>query len=906
MRQDLLKQIDAENNVTNAVILTHNIDFIFLQSIVLPVMKRCGNPTLTIFADAQCATETYSRQAPIISGLGTRYRVVKVPMLPGFRFHPKAVLLSGEKRGLLWIGSGNLTFGGWRENAEIWRSFNSDTDGTGVFNAFYQYLKNILKRTPLKDSVLREIEEAYDKGTRQWALDMGEPEHLVGQTGYERTSMLDEVENILGGRNIDDIVLCSPYFDNEGKALQLIGEKFKPHTVKVLAQNRKSGLWKSVAKELPSSYQIQPVTFNHKSQDNYPREAFIHAKFYAFIHGEDVTVVAGSANCSSAALTIPGSSGNAELTVYETIRKAEFDERYLSDIEFLDGEAVLDERGVEEEAEASHEPELVILAARYDNGLLSIAYKSNNSAEILACVIGREKKSMEIKQPGLVEIMLIDPPNGGVQLEYRLNNEVRLSTPLWVDQEDALSDTAKKRSLIQAVRKNVKKDSWTIGAWAELLSIFHENLLYNPKSYSTRKEGWKNADQSGASVEYSQDDIFSEDYGLPKPEQVFSDIKGSSSVYSLQQLLYRWLGYSDIDEESEGEKGDEVDMTGDDGDTDEDIRRDQIQADKYFEKRKQKEKLSGETEKEKERNKIKVKKLIDAIPTAMSGPEFLEKRPPSKLAEDIKISVILLRSGLLEGWITEDEFFEFSYRVWIPLFFTSQKDSTKGWVEYRSFLGEGTEFRKALESPSMTAALIAWITTAGHARGTMEYNRFYLACVISAARIPWLWQGGSKEDVAKELASLLRIGKQSKHAFDRSWEEAEKHRLSVIRRGEALRLAEKTLVKLNPGNVKDKIQQREVKAGELLWQGKDKGFCVNKGQFMRSDNKKIIVQSLQKVEDCLFLSPYAIPFQALLSESIIDDNNGFETKHRIVMEELATEFYNNFKLVNNQESESVS
>lgn len=908
MREDLLKQINAENDVTNVIILTHNIDFIFLQSIVLPVMKRCGNPTLTIFADAQCATETYSRQSPIISGLGMRYRVVKVPMMSGFRFHPKAVLLSGKKRGSLWVGSGNLTFGGWRENAEIWMSFNSDKDGTGVFNAFYHYLKNILKRIPLRDSVLGEIEEAYDKETRQWAIDMDEPEYLLGRTGNESISMLGEVENILGERNIDEIVICSPYFDSEGKALKLIGERFRPHTVKVLVQNRKSGLWKSVAKELPSRYRIQQVIFNHKSQDNYPREAFIHAKFYAFIHGEEVTVVAGSANCSSAALTIPGSSGNAELVVYETISKVEFAERYLSDIEFLEGEPVLDEREVEEETDVPHEPELTILAARYDNGLLSIAYKSNDSVEILSYVIGNEKKTIEIKQLGLVEVKLIDPPDREVQLEYRLNKEVRLSPPLWVDHEDALSDTAKKRSLIQAVRKNVKKDSWTIGAWAELLSIFHENLQYNPKSYSTIKASRKNANKSDTSVEYSLDDIFSEGYSLPRPEQVFSDIRSGSSVYSLQQLLYRWLGYSDVEEEDEGEEGDEVGMTADD-DTNEDIQRDQIKADKYFEKRKQEEKeQSGETEKEKGKNKIKAKakKLIDAIPAAMSDPEFLEKRPPSKLAEDIKISVILLRCGLMEGWITEDEFFKFSHRVWIPLFFTSQKDSTKGWIEYRSSRGEEADFREALESPAMTAALIAWTATASHAKVSTEYNRFYLACVISAARIPWLWRDGSKKDIAKELASLLRIGKKSKDAFNSTWDEADKHRLSIIRRGEALGLAEKSLLKLNPCDVKDKIQQLEVKAGELLWQGKDKGFCVSKEQFMRSDNKIIIIQSLQKVEDCRFQSSYAIPLQALLSESILVGSNSFEEKHRIVMEKMATEFYSNFEHLNTQKAESTS
>ena len=58
MRDDVIKQIGSLKNITNVIVLTHNIDFVFLQSVFMSAIKRCGHPALTIFADAQCAQQT--------------------------------------------------------------------------------------------------------------------------------------------------------------------------------------------------------------------------------------------------------------------------------------------------------------------------------------------------------------------------------------------------------------------------------------------------------------------------------------------------------------------------------------------------------------------------------------------------------------------------------------------------------------------------------------------------------------------------------------------------------------------------------------------------------------------------------------------------------------------------------
>ena len=140
MRLDLIKTIGEARDVTNVIILTHNIDFIFLQANLIRQLRKIGHPTLTVFADADCAIESFQRQGRWIEGIGKRYRVVPVAMNPGFCFHPKAVLLSSQIKATLLVGSGNLGFGGWRENAEVWIRFDTDVDGGAPFSAFYQYL----------------------------------------------------------------------------------------------------------------------------------------------------------------------------------------------------------------------------------------------------------------------------------------------------------------------------------------------------------------------------------------------------------------------------------------------------------------------------------------------------------------------------------------------------------------------------------------------------------------------------------------------------------------------------------------------------------------------------------------------------------------------------------------------
>lgn len=315
MRKDILSVIADEDDITNVIVLTHNIDFVFVQNMVLPALRKCGHPTLTIFADAACAEATYAAQHMVLDSIGRRYRVVPIAMKPGFRFHPKAILLSGQEKGVLLVGSGNLTFGGWRENAEIWCRFDTDSelDGTGPFSAFRDYLYDISALASLNADPESEIGEAFDGKTRAWAENMESPSGLSGKPGNE-AALLAQMQAELGEQQINEIFVCTPYFDQTGEALKAIHQYFNA-PVKIAVQNNQTKMTADCGKSLSDIASFDVVDYNHRNTENAPRQAFIHSKWYAFKTREAVIVFMGSANCSQAALTIPGRPGNAELMV---------------------------------------------------------------------------------------------------------------------------------------------------------------------------------------------------------------------------------------------------------------------------------------------------------------------------------------------------------------------------------------------------------------------------------------------------------------------------------------------------------------------------------------------------------------------------------------------------------------
>lgn len=879
MRESLIKEIKGTDDVTNAIVLTHNIDFIFLQSVVLRELKNIGHPKLTVFADAQCASDSFANQYKLLDSIGIRYRVVPVLMKPGFRFHPKAVFLSGPEKGILYIGSGNLTFGGWYENAEVWCRIDSDVDGTAPFSAFKHYLKQIISMVPISETIFTEVGEAFDINTKGWAVELDEPDDLIGKV-KSGDSLIDQVLTSIEDKNATSLFVCAPYFDPEAEALRKLVEQLGDINTKVLVQNGRSGLNKSAASSLPSNIETIPVTFYHENPGGEARQGFIHAKFYAVDHGDSVTVFLGSANCSRAALTIPGASGNAELLVIKKLSQEEFQQQFLDEFELLEGDPELSEDVKEPDCNLPGLGEIKVLAARYDAGDLLIGYTCSKGISVNRCFVDRVQIDFELLGHGEA-LAKLHRPCKYVMLEGIINKEVVRSDLCWVDHEMELRTTARGRSLADTIRSKVISDYWNLGAWADILTEFYKHLQYIPFSPGFKLPKNRKGDKSRA-VEYSEDDVFSSGYGIHAISSGTYSFAFDIKIRNLQQLLLRWFGYSAHEDDS-----DDNDLPGEDENDDEDI----VDRPENWPTKKRKKKNKVDSQKEKRR----AKKFVDKLTGTMCSRNYLEYRPPELLGSDLKLVVVLLLTGLRENWISHEDFFEATHRIWSKLFFTSKIKRNIGWLEHRYQTSEFPEgFIERMVSSDLSAALFVWTLAIPFDFSTPNTARFTFSCIASVARLPWLWHGGSCDEIAhvleKDFLQHAYHNKSDGYSTSQRW-------LLMIRLGHIIRKFNNEVGDRNVVDFKEVIKQDIIRKGELLWQGSS-GFCIATKSYKRDWPYFTKVLSLQRESKEIEFKPESyIPVRALIDEAVIPSTEKFNDKHKKYLRLLAKRIQNQFTAI---------
>ncbi len=876
MRADVLKVISSAKDVTNAVILTHNIDFVFVQTVVLSAFRRCGHPTITVFADSRCAAETFAHQKAVLTSLGLRYRVVPVEMDPGFRFHPKAVLLSGEQAATLLVGSGNLTFGGWRENGEIWTHFESESDGAGPFLAFRGYLADVIERVALPEAVEAEIEEAFDPRNKSWLSTEEESANpLVGRVGSD-SALLERILDASGNDPVDELLVCAPYFDDDGIALRELVARVGANRTTVLCQAGRSALQERAWRPTAARARLQSIDFTHPVSDEEERSAFLHAKFYGLRRENDVVVLSGSANCSRAALTVEGRAGNAELMAVQVMTPEAFEEQLLGELKPSLKPIVLADKPSSDVDERSGGTAVRVLAARFEAGCLLVGY-SPPTAEVTECLVDNTVAEFVSVQKGVVSVSCAAEPKV-VVVRARLTGKLVASDPAWIDHERQLQATARGRSLTDSFVARIQRGLWGADGWAEVLDVFCKHLSYMPTVRSSVSVRFpKGEDKTVDLPEFTAADVFASDYQAPKLDPVwFPDGRGGSGhVQSLQQLLLRWFG-------AEHQEPDDDPLIDDDNPDGVEVvdRMESLPV------------TSPPDVPPNERDRRRIARILDQIQAAMTSSEFLSERGPEYLATDLKVASALLCLGLRRGWVERERFFDLTRGIWSSLFFSSALRQEVGWLEYLAGASEDREtFINNMRSEVLSAALIGWyLAVSIDGEQSLARVGFELAAVLAVARLPWLWQGGNPDEIAKELAVLLAhtadfVGLSQeaiKSQAEAEWE-------LLMQRGQALRCFEAAVNGVTLAALRERIDIEGLRPGDLLWQG-TAGFCVVRRGCSRSTDAKATVLKLQGDRaETEFKASYTVPMSALIQEDVVPLTRDFGDRPRQVLREFIGE-----------------
>lgn len=296
-----------------AIFLTFDFNALFFERIVLPDLWAGGAGDVLVIADNRRLEESMGRWEGQVRHLGRRYLLERAHVTG--TFHPKLIVRLGEDGGLVWVGSGNLTSGGWGGNRELASGWEvgpelSD-DGS--------WLADLLDHCEAWCSGARQLDILRRARQLPWlgsSTTPTSPTPLLVSRGAR--SLSDLLEERWAGRRFEEVKVLTGSTDDQGALLRWCHEAFGIARATVLVDEDRCSFVEGKLTTLPIEMQSlwEPAT------------NVLHAKLLWFRGPEGVAAVTGSANCSAAAWLVPPSrNGNTEIVaVFDSADPEDFSE----------------------------------------------------------------------------------------------------------------------------------------------------------------------------------------------------------------------------------------------------------------------------------------------------------------------------------------------------------------------------------------------------------------------------------------------------------------------------------------------------------------------------------------------------------------------------------------------------
>ena len=299
-----------EPGYDRVLLITYDFNPLFFERVVLPDLWVGGSNDVQVIADLGQVNQALPRWVGQVRQLGQRYQLTCASLSGAF--HPKIIVRANSAGAAVWIGSGNITDGGWGSNLEVgtaWRigPFLADRGGwlRSILTEIGAWLPKVADA-----NVHRRIVDApwlnVDGDAAVPPILITQPNRSIGEQLLERWK----------GRRFDKAVIATGSSDDRGAVLNWFHTQFGVSHATVLLDPSMASFDPVKLAGLP--IQVELVK---------PKEArTVHAKLYWLEGPDGCAAVMGSANCSSAAWLIsPADGGNVEaIAVYDHVTKDDF------------------------------------------------------------------------------------------------------------------------------------------------------------------------------------------------------------------------------------------------------------------------------------------------------------------------------------------------------------------------------------------------------------------------------------------------------------------------------------------------------------------------------------------------------------------------------------------------------
>jgi len=308
-----------------SLITTFNAYIPFYEEVVLRHLIHAGIRHNVLLMDADQYGVSVRAHPPRMAG--RQYTLM--PISVGGAFHPKLILLVGKQKGLVVIGSHNLTLAGFGFNRELTNVIRiegaADKNGVAVAALVWDEVESWMKTTThkvpahLKDMVRRVREFAPWYSTK--ALEpLTDVQILSGRPGAERLWI--QLKERVQGR-VKDVFVTGAFFDSKLAFLKRIEADLRPQRLFV-AIDPATVQMPVVRKGVSRATFVRAEELGREEKKVEKTGGYLHAKglFIRTRKGESI-ILSGSANPSAPAWLADEKTRNVELMLVRSGESAE-------------------------------------------------------------------------------------------------------------------------------------------------------------------------------------------------------------------------------------------------------------------------------------------------------------------------------------------------------------------------------------------------------------------------------------------------------------------------------------------------------------------------------------------------------------------------------------------------------
>ncbi|ABM39545.1 phospholipase D-like domain-containing protein [Polaromonas naphthalenivorans] len=311
----------AARGYHTSVVTTFGIDFDTYENVALARLRGNGCTNNLLLADHRMLALALENPVALPRLAGRFYSLTGVRPEGSGVYHPKILLQIGRTQGRLVIGSANMTAAGLSGNLEVTSEIICDESESPEQAALVAAWRFVLRHADRAQSgIERQISWTLDRA--HWLKTALNRPHADGpatprffSTG-SGAGIATRFAEAIGPARVKQLIVVSPYWDSTLQALDHLVGILQPESVITLIQKDMQLFPGPQAGRIPGLRVIDLASAGVKPA----KDRFVHAKIIIAQTADADHVLAGSANCTVAAMGNSTFAGtNEEASLYQLL-----------------------------------------------------------------------------------------------------------------------------------------------------------------------------------------------------------------------------------------------------------------------------------------------------------------------------------------------------------------------------------------------------------------------------------------------------------------------------------------------------------------------------------------------------------------------------------------------------------